>query len=72
MPMRCRTLMALIQLALGTISAATTIISILITVIVARQVSQIDNGSFQQFFISSTCANLTEKTEITHLGSSFL
>jgi len=63
--------MALTQLAPGTISASTTIISVPTTVQVARQVSQINNDNAGQFITSSMRANLIvrlEKTEFTPFG----
>ena len=63
--------MALTQLAPGTISAATTIISVPTTFPVARQVSQIDNSNFQQFLTTIERANLIvrlEKIELTPFG----
>ena len=59
------------QFAPGTINISTTLISVPTTIQVARQVSQIDNGNFQQFRTSSTRANLfvqLEKTKSTRFG----
>jgi len=64
-------LVVLGQLAPGTISVSTTIISVPTTVPIARQVSRIDDSNVQQFLTSVTRANLIvrlEKTELTPFG----
>ena len=64
-------LMALAQLAPGTISVSTIIISVPTTVQVARQVSHIDQGNLDEFLTSTTRANLIvqlEKTQLTPFG----
>ena len=64
-------LMALAPLAPGTISVSTTPIPVPTTVQVARQVSQIDDRNFQQFFTTIERANLIvrlEKIELTPFG----
>ena len=65
------TLVALTQLAPGTISAATTNVRVPTTVNVARQVSQITNGNVGQILTSSSRADLIvrlEKIELTPFG----
>jgi len=64
-------MMALAQLAPGTISVSTIIISFPTTVQVARQVSQINIGNFAQFFASAPRASLIvrqEKIELAQFG----
>jgi len=64
-------LMVLGQLAPGTISVSTTIISDPTTISVARQVSQIDDSEYEQFLSLTTRANVIirlEKTELTPFG----
>ena len=64
-------LVVLGQLAPGTISVSTTIISVPTTVQIARQVSQINDDNAEQFITSSMRANLItrlEKTEFTPFG----
>jgi len=56
-------LMALAQLAPGTISVSTIIISIPTTVRIARQVSQMNNGNFEQFLALASRATLIVRQE---------
>ena len=64
-------MMALAQLAPGTISVSTIIISVPTTVQIARQVSQINDRNFGQFFVSASRASFIvrqEKTELAQYG----
>ena len=56
-------LMALAQLAPGTISVSTIIISVPTTVQIARQVSQMNNGNFEQFLALASRATLIVRQE---------